>query len=141
MKKLLISAACGLLLPAASVLAQPPRVAPKPAARPSKTAAPETEKTPSPNSLSLSQMPPEMWLYLQERERHDNPKEAVRRKAEYRTEQRLRRMAAREWFGYSNARPMVNPEPFHAGYSAHWSGNNPMRPDQWVGNNRTAFRR
>jgi hypothetical protein len=140
MKKLIISAACGLLLAAAPVLAQPPRGALKPAA-PNKTAAPEKEKTPPANGLSMSHMPPEMWLYMQERDRHDDPKEAVRRKAEYRTEQRLRRMAAREWFGYSNARPTANPEPFHSTYSPHWSANNPMRPDQWIGNSRTAFRR
>jgi hypothetical protein len=89
----------------------------------------------------MLQMTPEMWLYSQEQRRHDDPKDAVRRKAEYRTAQRMRRMAAREWFGYSNARPVANPDPWNAGYSAHWSANNAMRPDQWIGNSRAAVRR
>ncbi len=137
-KKLVLAAACGLLLTAVPALAQGPRASQRAAAKPG-AAAKETEA--SPESLSMLQMTPEMWLYSQEQRRHDDPKTAVRLKAEYRTAQRMRRMAAREWFGFSNSRPAVNPEPFHSNYSPHWAGNNAMRPDQWIGNSRAAVLR
>ena len=140
MTKLISAAACGLLLAAVPAFAQPPRASQRLAAPQGRKAA-EQDKALSLNGLSMSEMTPEMWLYMQEMHRHDDPKTAVRRKAEYRTAQRERRIAAREWFGYSNARPTVNPDPLHAGYSAHWAANNAMRPDQWIGNNRTAVSR
>lgn len=140
MKKTITAAICGLLFCAGSLTAQPPRLAQRPA-RPSAKPTSETEKTPVAGSLSMSEMTPQMWLYMQERERHDSPKEAVRRKAEYRAAQRQRRIAAREWFGYSNSRPAVNSDPWMAGYSARWSANSAMRPDQWIGNGRTSLRR
>ena len=140
MKKLISAAACGLLLAAAPALAQSPRGVQR-AAEISKPNVSEKERMHGAIGSSMSEMTPEMWLYVQEMRRHDDPKEAVRRKAEYRTAQRQRRMAAREWFGYSNARPTANSDPWTAGYSAHWSGNNAMRPDQWIGNSRAAYRR
>lgn len=141
MKKLIPLAACGLLLAVAPALGQAPRGPQRQPAAANNPPAIDIDKLPRPNSMSMSQMTPEMWLYMQERERHDDAKEAVRRKAEFRTAQRQRRMAAREWFGYSNSRPAVNSDPWMAGYSAHWSANNAMRPDQWIGNSRTALRR
>ena len=137
MKKLLSAAACGLLLTAVPAFAQAPRASDRATA---KTAAAKDAGI-SAESLSMTQMTPEMWLYMQETHRHDDAKAAVRRKAEYRSAQRMHRIASREWFGYSNARPTVNPDPWTAGYSAHWSGNNAMRPDQWIGNSRAALRR
>ncbi len=68
-------------------------------------------------------MPAELWLYLNEQQRYDNAKLAVRRKAELRTEQRNRRMAARKWFGFSNARPAASVTPFTGTYSPRWTGN------------------
>lgn len=141
MKKLITAAVCGWLFCIAPVAAQPPRTAQRAVPAPTKRKTTETEKSPGASSLSMSEMSPEMWLYMQERERHDDPKEAVRRKAEYRTAQRQRRIAAREWFGYSNARPAANSDPWMAGYSPHWSANSPQRPDQWIGNGRSALRR
>ncbi|MGH7139200.1 MAG: hypothetical protein ACREHD_25935 [Pirellulales bacterium] len=135
MKKLIPLAAIGLLLTVEPALAQSPR------GRQKSPAVVEKEKLPGLGSMSMSEMTPEMWLYVQERSRHDDPKEAVRRKAEYRTAQRQRRIAAREWFGYSNARPRANSDPWHSEYSAHWSANNAVRPDQWIGNGRSAYRR
>ena len=138
--KLLSAAVCGLLL-TAPAFAQAPRVNQRATAT-AKSGAAGKDAGISAESLSMTQMTPEMWLYMQETHRHDDPKAAVRRKAEYRTAQRMRRMAAREWFGYSNSRPVVNTDPYNsAGYSAHWSANNAMRPDQWIGNSRTALRR
>lgn len=140
MKKLLSAAVCGLLMTAVPVFAQAPRTNQR--AAPVKPVAAEKDAGISPDSLSMTQLTPEQWLYTQEMRRRDDPKEAVRRKAEYRSAQRMHRIAAREWFGFSNSRPVANSDPYHAaGYSPHWSANNAMRPDQWIGNSRIAVRR
>jgi hypothetical protein len=76
---------------------------------------------------------PEMWIYSQELNRHDDPAQAVRRKAEIRAAQRMQRIAAMKWFGFSNARPQVSPVPMMSGgYSPAWVGNGSDRYD-WVG--------
>lgn len=67
-------------------------------------------------------MTPEMWLYMQEQERYQDPKEAVRRKAELRTAQRQRRLESQRWFGFMNLRPPANPVPFYGSYSHTWVG-------------------
>lgn len=137
MKKVISAAAWGLLLAAVPAFAQAPRPAQRAAQSAARSRAEkEQEREELTHAPSMSQMTPDMWLYLQEMHRHDDPKVAVRRKAEYRTAQRQRRIAAREWFGYSNSRPIANPDPYTAGWSAHWSANNAVRPDQWIGNGR-----
>ena len=73
--------------------------------------------------VSPSQMTPEMYLYLHEQRRNDDPKQAVRRKAELKTAQRNQRLAAQKWFGVSNARPMASAQPFMDLYSPRWIGN------------------
>lgn len=133
MKKLITATACGLVLAAVPVFAQSPRAAAKHQAA--------DKESHTANGSSLSEMPPELWLYTQEMRRRDDPKEAVRRKAEYRTAQRQRRIAAREWFGYSNSRPTANLDPWDTSHSPHWTANNALHPYQWVGNNRTSVRR
>lgn len=89
-----------------------------------------------PAPISLSEMTPEMWLYLQELRRYDDPHMAVRRKAEFRADQRQRRIASREWFGLSNMRPTANPTPWFGSYSARWSSSDTLRPDRWAANGR-----
>ncbi len=71
----------------------------------------------------------EMWFYEQERSRYDDPKMAIRRRAEMRAQQRHNRLAAQAWYGISKSRPMVSPTAYPAGYSAYWGSNtyNPMR--------------
>lgn len=66
---------------------------------------------------------PEMWFYREEMRRHDDPQMAVRRNAEARAEQRMQRIAALKWYGYSNSRPVVNATPWGSTYSAHWISN------------------
>jgi hypothetical protein len=66
---------------------------------------------------------PDMWFYEQERNREDNPKMAVRRKAEVRAQARMSRLAATRWYGISNSRPTVSPTPWDAGYSPYWGSN------------------
>lgn len=76
---------------------------------------------------------PEMWFYEQYQREYQDPKLAVRRKAEFQAMQRDRRLAAQRWFGYSNQRPQASCDPMHSEYSAHWTGNNPAYPQRWQG--------
>ena len=82
------------------------------------------------NSAGLLSPTPEMWFYDQERIRHDDPKLAVRRRAELRGQQRQERLASQKWYGISNSRPTVSPTPWFAGYSDHW-GSNSYDPLRW----------
>ncbi|HEX3727339.1 MAG TPA: hypothetical protein VHV08_13895 [Pirellulales bacterium] len=73
---------------------------------------------------------PEMWFYEQERSRYDDPKMAIRRRAETRAQQRQDRMASMEWYGMSNSRPAVSITPLCGAYSAFW-GSNSYDPLRW----------
>jgi hypothetical protein len=96
------------------------------------------EEPPTPPAASTVTLPssgpvtPEMWLYMQEYQRYQQPKEAVRRKAEIRASQRQRRLEAQRWFGMSNLRPMVNPIPYYGSYSPAWVGHS-SEPFSWIG--------
>ena len=74
-------------------------------------------------------MTPEMWFYEQERGRYDDPKMAVRRRAEARAQQRNDRLASSEWYGMSNSRPVCNLTPWCSNYSFFWGSNSydPLR--------------
>jgi hypothetical protein len=76
------------------------------------------------------QVSPEVWAYLQELQRQDDPKYNVRRAAMAKAEQRRMRLASQQWYGYSNSRPVVNPMPFTGNYSPAWSGN-PYNDTYW----------
>jgi hypothetical protein len=75
---------------------------------------------------------PEMWFYEEQMRRYDDPATMVRQKAEFRAQQRQRRIAAQKWYGFSKARPTVNSTPWGAMYSPSWSSNG-NRPYQWEG--------
>ena len=83
-------------------------------------------------NLATPAVTPELWLYSQEMRRHDDPAQAVRRRAEQRAAERGQRLAALKWFGLSNARPQVSPVPLMGVYSPTWVGNGANRYD-WVG--------
>ena len=83
-------------------------------------------------NLSTPTVTPELWLYSQELRRHDDPAQAVRRRAEQRAAERGQRLAAMKWFGLSNARPQASPVPLMGVYSPAWVGNGANRYD-WVG--------
>ncbi len=101
--------------------------------RPQPTGARSVTALPAPTlSPGEVQATPEMWFYEQERLRYADPKNAVRANAEYRSAQRARRMAALKWFGFSNSRPIANPDPFHGTYSPRFVGNGYI-PSQWHG--------
>jgi len=74
---------------------------------------------------------PEMWFYVQELRRHDDPREYVRRMAQIEQAQRQARIASRQWYGYSNARPVANTTPFMGDWSYHWTSNNYI-PTRWT---------
>ncbi len=75
---------------------------------------------------------PEMWFYEQERRRWDDPQTIVRAQAEERAAQRRARIAAMAWYGMSNSRPNVSPDPFDGPYAPHWRSNG-YQPAEWVG--------
>jgi hypothetical protein len=66
---------------------------------------------------------PEMWFYKHQLERYDNPKTAVRRNAEFLQQQRMARLEALKWYGFSNSRPTASPTPFMTMYSPAWQSN------------------
>lgn len=53
-------------------------------------------------------------------------KTIVQQKAAFRAEQRMARLSAQQWYGYSNARPQVTAVPFTSMYRSAW-----QRPGGW----------
>ena len=76
---------------------------------------------------------PDMWFYEQYMQQYQDPKMAVRKRAEFESEQRARRLAAMRWYGMSNSRPRVSSDPYHGDYSAYWGSNNAWYPSRWSG--------
>lgn len=70
---------------------------------------------------SLGNATPEMWFYLQEMHRYDNPQLARRRRAELTAAARRARLFSQQWYGISNLRPTANAVPMMYRYSAHES--------------------
>jgi hypothetical protein len=83
----------------------------------------------APDSLSLT---PEMWFYLHQQRRQEDPQVVVRRNAEQKAAARRNRITAMRWFGYSASRPKASTTPFTSQYSTTWTGNS-MNPYRWVG--------
>jgi hypothetical protein len=79
------------------------------------------------------QATPEMWFYEQSMRQYHDPKLAVRQAAEFRAEQRQRRLESMKWFGLSNQRPWASSDPLHNDYSPRWTGNNYYYPERWSG--------
>ena len=75
---------------------------------------------------------PEVWMYIQSMKRYDDPKQAVRRKAEQRAAMRRGRLASQKWFGFSPLRPTASPVPFMGTAAPTWVGNS-WDPYRWVG--------
>ncbi|MHC4398069.1 MAG: hypothetical protein ACYTG0_00140 [Planctomycetota bacterium] len=76
---------------------------------------------------------PEMWFYQQQVSQYHDPKLAVRQKAEQRSAQRRARIAARKWFGLSNARPTAGTDVVHGDYGPGWTSGSPLYPFRWGG--------
>ena len=84
----------------------------------------------SPGELKAT---PEMWFYDQAMRQYKDPKMAVRAKAEFQAQQRLRRLESMKWFGFSNSRPTASSNPFHGDYSPGWCANPGYYPSRWSG--------
>jgi hypothetical protein len=76
---------------------------------------------------------PEASVYEQRLREYMDSKLAVRRVAQERAAQRRARVAARQWYGYSNLRPSASPDPYNGEYSPRWGGNNSLYPNLWSG--------
>jgi hypothetical protein len=125
MKRMLLSAALLTLVTATGALAQ----------QPASATLPQVNVSGSPgeqNSAGLQSVAPEVWVYMQERNRYEDPKQAVRRKAEARALARQGRLEARRWYGLSNSRPTAAATPFMSQYSPAWRGNGGHGYD-WIG--------
>ncbi len=92
-----------------------------------KSEARELRRDQAPNAVSPT---PEMWFYEQERTRYEDPKGAVRRKAETRANQRAERLASMKWYGMSNSRPIAGTTPMFGTYSPMWVSNT-ADPFRW----------
>ena len=71
-------------------------------------------------------------FYRQRRRRYAEGAMAIRRKAQYRAQQRMLRISALKWFGMSNSRPTATALPWGGIYSPAWVSNS-RRPQAWVG--------
>ncbi|MHB8900049.1 MAG: hypothetical protein ACYC6Y_14975 [Thermoguttaceae bacterium] len=76
---------------------------------------------------------PEMWFYQEQMLRRADPKEAVRKKAEFRTAQREARLESRRWFGISVMRPMTSTAIMEGEGAAVWTGGDGLYPYRWSG--------
>lgn|GEM_PF-706722 len=82
----------------------------------------------SPGELSAT---PEMWFYEQALRQYQDPKTAVRQKAEFRVAERQRRLTSLKWYGISNARPRVGTDPVHGDFAPVWTSGNHYHPYRW----------
>jgi hypothetical protein len=138
MKRLSIVVSAGLMLLASSAWAQRPEDRP---AQPGPNDARADQKPAPASPLAVYphlspgevQAPPEMWFYEQSLRQSQDPKLAVRQAAEFRAEQRQRRIESAKWFGLSNLRPRASSDPIHSDYSPGWTSNNSYYPSRWNG--------
>ena len=82
----------------------------------------------SPGEVSAT---PQMWFYEQALARYNDPKYAVRAAAEFKANQRRARMAATQWYGYSNSRPAMGMDPVSGPTQSQWIGNG-YQPTSWI---------
>jgi hypothetical protein len=120
MKRLVLALAFVLLLGVGTAMAE----------RPTTTAGLGLDSAISSGDLRVT---PEMWFYDQALRQYKDPKMAVRARAEYRTEQRTRRLESMRWFGMSNSRPRACSDPIHSDYSPSWTSNPGYYPWRWNG--------
>jgi len=88
--------------------------------------------TPTPARTTQSSRRDNADFYRQRLRRYDEGAMAVRRKAQYRAQQRMLRISALKWYGMSNSRPIAADLPWGGVYSPLWVSNS-RRPQAWVG--------
>ncbi|MCC9604540.1 hypothetical protein LOC68_27515 [Blastopirellula sp. JC732] len=112
MKKMIcVATALTTLLVASAAMAQDLTVL-RSSSSPSDMPAQPLESAPA-----LSASTPEMWFYLMETRRAESPSVLRLQRAQFIAGQRNARIAAREWYGVSVARPEANATPFFREYS------------------------
>lgn len=122
MKWLAISTPILAVCLVAPVLAEKPTVVVRPTPTPGATFS-MGELTPT----------PDMWFFEQYMRQYQDPKTGVRNAAEFRAEQRMRRLAAAKWYGVSNARPHASVDSVHSDYSIGWTSGSANYPNRWGG--------
>ncbi len=131
MKKFVSAFIVLILLAAAPVWAQRVVPAKTPTPLPPATvSSPATVQPIVPPASGELRATPEMWFYEQYMREYKDPKNAVRANAEFAARQRANRLAAMRWFGYSNSRPRVSPDPVDV-YPPAWASNTPLQPNRW----------
>lgn len=123
MKLVCFCTACALVVIAANARAQDSGV------RPASASPPADLQVVSPGEVAAT---PEMWFYDQERQRYEDPKNAIRARAEQKVAQRQARISAMKWYGLSNSRPRAGIDVVHGVYSPQWVSNG-YSPFQWPG--------
>jgi hypothetical protein len=85
--------------------------------------------------ISAGELAPtqDMWFYEQYQKQYTDPKTVVRQKAEFRAEERMRRISALRWYGFSNQRPAASSDPINSEYAPRWTGGNIYHPFRWNG--------
>ena len=78
---------------------------------------------PSDNRQTPENRSREVADYYQTRNADDDTALALRRKAEFRSWQRQRRLATLKWFGMSNSRPVASSTPMMGAYRPAWTLN------------------
>jgi hypothetical protein len=87
-------------------------------------------ESPINSGLSSTQSEPS---YEQAMRQSKDPRAIVHAKAEFKAEQRLRRIESLRWFGFSNSRPQANCDPYNYDYAPKWVSNPGFYPSRWNG--------
>jgi hypothetical protein len=90
----------------------------------------------TPNTIISSgevKVTPDMWFYDQAMRQYKDPKAVVRAKADYKSQQRERRLESMKWYGLSNSRPRAAGDPWHSDYSPQWVSSPGFYPSRWNG--------
>jgi hypothetical protein len=75
---------------------------------------------------------PEVWMYLHDYKRYQDPKEAVRQKAIARATQRQNRLESQRWYGHSKLRPNAGAMPQTSVFYGQQWGGLPWSPNLWT---------
>jgi hypothetical protein len=102
---------------------------------PARAESPDSTKLKFNGTISAGELTPtpDMWFYEQYLRQQQDPSFAVRQKAEFRSNQRQDRIAARRWFGFSNLRPTAGTELIHGDAGPRWTSTNSAYPNRWAG--------
>ncbi len=129
MKKILFAVSLNLLIASAGSAQQPIVDKPIPLAHDSSRVTSTGELTPT----------PEMWFYEQERHRWQEPVNIVRSNAERKANERRDRIATMNWYGVSNSRPHVSPDPTFGNFGPYGAANGYPGAPSWSGGNNTVI--